>query len=58
MRVGPFVTPPRGLVDIELRGVAGALIAALAATITLTAAAELADLRLKEQPEPADRMTD
>ena len=42
VRVGPFVTLAAGLVGMELSGVAGALLAVLAATIALTAADELA----------------
>ncbi len=42
VRVGPFVTVAAGLVGLELSGVAGALLAVLAATIVVTAADELA----------------
>lgn len=42
VRVGPFVTVAAGLVGLELSGVAGALLAVLAATIAVTAADELA----------------
>lgn len=42
VRVGPFVTLVAALVGLELRGVAGALIAALAATVAVTVAGELA----------------
>jgi predicted PurR-regulated permease PerM len=42
VRVGPFVTLAAGLVGLELSGVAGALLATLAATIAMTAADELA----------------
>src|SRR5204863_367531 len=55
VRVGPFVTLAAGLVGIELSGVAGALLAVLAATIVVTGASELAGSELKEHPEPADR---
>ncbi len=41
VRVGPFVTIAAGLVGIELSGVAGGLLAVLAATIAVTAADEL-----------------
>lgn len=43
VRVGPFVTLTAGLVGLELSGVAGALLAVLAATVAATAADELAD---------------
>ena len=55
VRVGPFVTLAAGLVGLELSGVAGALLAVLAATIAVTAADELAKSALKERPEPAER---
>ncbi|MDQ4070888.1 MAG: AI-2E family transporter, partial [Actinomycetota bacterium] len=42
VRVGPFVTLAAGLVGLELSGVAGALLAVLAATMVVTAADELA----------------
>ncbi|MGI8809365.1 MAG: AI-2E family transporter [Acidimicrobiales bacterium] len=58
VRVGPFVTLAAGLVGLELSGVAGALLAVLAATIAVTAADELAKSALKERPEPADRSND
>ena len=58
VRVGPFVTIAAGLVGLELSGVAGALLAVLAATIALTVADELAKSELKEPPEPADRSND
>ena len=48
VRVGPFVTLTAGLVGLELSGVAGALLAVLAATMAATAVDELAD-----RPEPA-----
>jgi predicted PurR-regulated permease PerM len=43
VRVGPFVTLAAGLVGLELSGVAGALLAVLAATMAVSAAEELAD---------------
>jgi predicted PurR-regulated permease PerM len=43
VRVGPFVTLTAGLVGLELSGVAGALLAVLAATVVTTAVDELAD---------------
>jgi predicted PurR-regulated permease PerM len=58
VRVGPFVTLAAGLVGLELSGVAGALLAVLAATIALTTADQLAAPALKEQSEPAERLTD
>jgi len=58
VRVGPFVTIAAGLVGLELSGVAGALLAALAATIVVTVAAETAKSQLKERPDPADRSID
>lgn len=48
VRVGPFVTLAAGLVGLELSGVAGALLAVLAATIAVTAMDELAE------PGPGD----
>ena len=58
VRVGPFVTLAAGLVGLELSGVAGALLAVLAATIALTTADQLAAPALKELPEPVERLTD
>jgi len=58
VRVGPFITIAAALVGLELSGVAGALLAVLAATIVMTAADELADPVLKEHLEPADRSND
>ena len=58
VRVGPFVTIAAGLVGLELSGVAGALLAVLAATIAITAADELSRSQLKEPPEPVDRSED
>jgi len=51
VRVGPFVTLAAGLVGLELSGVAGALLAVLAATIVVTAADELAKA---ESPEVSE----
>jgi len=45
VRVGPFVTLTAGLVGLELSGVAGALLAVLAAIIVATLVDELADWR-------------
>jgi predicted PurR-regulated permease PerM len=58
VRVGPFVTIAAGLVGLELSGVAGALLAVLAATIALTTVDQLAQPALKEPPEPVERSTD
>ena len=58
VRVGPFVTLAAGLVGLELSGVAGALLAVLAATIALTTADQLAAPALKELPDPVERLTD
>lgn len=58
VRVGPFVTIAAGLVGLELSGVAGALLAVLAATIALTTVDQLAAPALKEQAEPAERSGD
>jgi predicted PurR-regulated permease PerM len=57
VRVGPFVTLAAALVGVELSGVAGALLAVLAATMAVTAADELAagPEELQEQEEPAER---
>ena len=54
VRVGPFVTIAAGLVGLELSGVAGALLAVLAATIALTTIDQLAEPALKEPAEPAE----
>lgn len=48
VRVGPFVTIAAALVGLELSGVAGALLAMLAAVVVVSAADELA-----ERPAPA-----
>lgn len=53
VRVGPFVTIAAGLVGLELSGVAGALLAVLAATIALATAAQLAPPAPEKAPEPA-----
>lgn len=58
VRVGPFVTIAAGLVGVELSGVAGALLAVLAATIALTTLDQLAEPTLKEHPAPAERSGD
>jgi len=58
VQVGPFVTIAAALVGLELSGVAGALLAVLAATIVVTTADELSSQRLKEHAEPAERSTD
>jgi predicted PurR-regulated permease PerM len=58
VRVGPFVTIAAGLVGLELSGVAGALLAVLAATIALTTIDQLAEPALKEHQEPAERSED
>jgi predicted PurR-regulated permease PerM len=58
VRVGPFVTIAAGLVGLELSGVAGALLAVLAATIALTTIDQLAEPALKEPAEPAERSGD
>jgi predicted PurR-regulated permease PerM len=56
VRVGPFVTVAAALVGVELSGVAGALLATLAATIAMTAADELAKSAApQEQPAPDER---
>ena len=62
VRVGPFVTLAAGLVGLELSGVAGALLAVLAATMAVTAVDEVAERTdaerseaLQEQPGPAER---
>jgi predicted PurR-regulated permease PerM len=61
VRVGPFVTLAAGLVGLELSGVAGALLAVLAATMAVTAMDELAepapveDVELQEREDPAER---
>ena len=49
VKVGPFVTLAAGLVGLELSGVAGALLAVLAATMVVSGAAELAG---RDEPEP------
>jgi predicted PurR-regulated permease PerM len=58
VRVGPFVTIAAGLVGLELSGVAGALLAALAATIVLTTVDQLSEPALKEPPAPVERSSD
>lgn len=58
VRVGPFVTIAAGLVGVELSGVAGALLAVLAATIALTTLDQIAEPALKEHLEPAERSGD
>jgi predicted PurR-regulated permease PerM len=58
VRVGPFVTIAAGLVGLELSGVAGALLAVLAATIVLTTVDQLSEPALKEPAEPAERSGD
>jgi predicted PurR-regulated permease PerM len=58
VRVGPFVTIAAGLVGLELSGIAGALLAVLAATIALTILDQLAAPALKEHPEPVERSED
>jgi predicted PurR-regulated permease PerM len=50
VRVGPFVTLAAALVGVELSGVAGALLAVLAAALVMSAADELA-----ERPELVQR---
>ncbi len=55
VRVGPFVTLAAGLVGLELSGVAGALLAVLAATIAVAAADELAKAQLAEVSPPGER---
>jgi predicted PurR-regulated permease PerM len=50
VRVGPFVTLAAALIGLELSGVAGALLAVLAAALVMSAADELA-----ERPEAAER---
>ena len=59
VRVGPFVTLAAGLVGLELSGVAGALLAVLAATMAVSAADELAEPvdaeQSAERPEAAER---
>ena len=59
VRVGPFVTLAAGLVGLELSGVAGALLAVLAATMVVSAADELARTGSPEEAgeagEPAAR---
>jgi predicted PurR-regulated permease PerM len=56
VRVGPFVTLAAGLVGLELSGVAGALLAVLAATMVMTAADELSKSGPSaERPEAAGR---
>ena len=60
VRVGPFVTLAAGLVGLELSGVAGALLAVLAATIAVTVADELAKSEPAEpepEPEPEESPT-
>ena len=55
VKVGPFVTLAAGLVGLELSGVAGALLAVLAATMVVSGADELAGRDEPEpQPEPED----
>lgn len=58
VRVGPFVTIAAGLVGLELSGVAGALLAVLAATIALTTVDQLSEPALKEPAEAAERSRD
>ncbi|MDQ3898306.1 MAG: AI-2E family transporter [Actinomycetota bacterium] len=53
VRVGPFVTLAAGLVGLELSGVAGALLAVLAATMVVSAADELAGPADPEAEETA-----
>ncbi|HEX2048207.1 MAG TPA: AI-2E family transporter [Acidimicrobiales bacterium] len=59
VKVGPFVTLAAGLVGLELSGVAGALLAVLAATMVVSGADELAregeDAEGEERQEPAER---
>jgi predicted PurR-regulated permease PerM len=58
VQVGPFVTLAAGLVGLELSGVAGALLAVLAATMVVSGADELARPEtsdLKERPGAAER---
>jgi predicted PurR-regulated permease PerM len=56
VRVGPFVTLAAGLVGLELSGVAGALLATLAATIAMTTADELAEsAAAQEHAAPDER---
>jgi predicted PurR-regulated permease PerM len=65
VKVGPFVTLAAGLVGLELSGVAGALIAVLAATMAVSATDELAGGGMRDEPpdtqdvkereEPAER---
>ncbi len=58
VRVGPFITIAAGLVGLELSGVAGALLAVLAAIIALATVDQLAQPALKEPPEPVERSSD
>lgn len=51
VRVGPFVTLAAGLVGLELSGVAGALLAVLAASLAISAASELAQPPEHSPPE-------
>ena len=59
VKVGPFVTLAAGLVGLELSGVAGALLAVLAATMVVSGADELAgedgQNALKQGAEPVER---
>jgi predicted PurR-regulated permease PerM len=55
VRVGPFVTLAAGLVGLELSGIAGALLAVLAASMVVSGADQLADSEVKERPEAAER---
>ena len=52
VKVGPFLTLAAGLVGLELSGVAGALLAVLAATMAVSATDELA--RANENGEPSN----
>ena len=51
VKVGPFVTLAAGLVGLELSGVAGALLAVLAATMAVSATDELAGRDEPAEPE-------
>ena len=55
VKVGPFVTLAAGLVGLELSGVAGALLAVLAATMVVSGADELAGRDDPERVEHVER---
>ncbi len=54
VRVGPFITLAAGLVGLELSGIAGALLATLAATIAVSTANELAKSRAAQEHAGAE----